>query len=132
MIDEFLIIDMNHNNKHVIKWNNEPNRQLWIVINYAALSSRDVVRNFDVLGGNRGRRHVATRVAAIVPLFLSQAFSLVSFPSTNLFLTLSLFLLVGFLKCRTAGKRQTGIRNDMISFKLVRRSYDLYTVWSTG
>ena len=67
---------------------------------------------------------MAARVAAIVPLsllalFLSQAFSLVSFPFTNLFLTLSLVLLVGLLKCRTAGKRQTGIRNDMISFKLV-------------
>ena len=54
---------------------------------------------------------MAARVAAIalLALFLSQAFSLVSFPFTNLFLTLSLFLLVGLLKCRTAGKRQTGI-----------------------
>ena len=53
---------------------------------------------------------MAARVAAIVPgSSLSQAFSLVSFSFTNLFLTLSLFLLVGLLKCRTAGKRQTGI-----------------------
>ena len=60
---------------------------------------------------------MAARVAAIVPLlcslFLSQAFSLVSFPFTNLFLTLSLFLLVGLLKCRTAGKRQTGINGSV-------------------
>ena len=74
-------------------------------------SSRDVV----TLGGNRGRRHVAAQVAAIVRLCLSWlSFSLrlslfVSFPFTNLFLTLSLFLLVGLLKCKTAGKRQTGI-----------------------
>ena len=61
---------------------------------------------------------------ASLSLFLSQAFSLVSFPFTNLFLTLSLFLLVGLLKCRTAGKRRTGIT--------ARRSHDLYTVWSTG
>ena len=61
---------------------------------------------------------MAARVAAIVPLsllalFLSQAFSFVSFPFTNLFLTLSLFLLVGLLKCRTAGKRQTGITGSV-------------------
>ena len=58
------------------------------------------------LGGNRGKRHVAARVAAIdiVPLCLSWlSFFLrlslfVSFPFTNLFLTtLSLFLLVGLL-----------------------------------
>ena len=69
-----------------------------------------------LVGGNRGRRHVAARVAAIVPLclFLSQAFSLVSFPFTNLFLTLSLFLLVGLLKCTiAAGKRQTGIAGSI-------------------
>ena len=78
-------------------------------------SSRDVV----TFGGNRGRRHVAARVAAIVPLCLSWlSFSLrlslfVSFPFTNLFLTLSLFLLVGLLKCRTAGKRQTGITGSV-------------------
>ena len=59
---------------------------------------------------------MAARVAAIVlvlALFLSQAFSLVSFLFTNLFLTLSLFLLVGLLKCRPAGKRQTGITGSI-------------------
>ena len=76
---------------------------------------------------------MAARVAAIVPLCLSwlsfsQAFSLVSFPFTNLFLTRSLFLLVGLLKCGTAGKRQTGI-NGSVAY---RRSHDLYPVWSTG
>ena len=50
---------------------------------------------------------------SLLALFLSQAFSLVSFPFTNLFLTLSLFLLVGLLKCRTAGKRQTGITGSV-------------------
>ena len=71
------------------------------------------------LGGNKGKRHVAARVAAIVPLCLSWlSFSLrlslfVSFPFTNLFLTLSLFLLVGLLKFRTAGKRQTGITGSV-------------------
>ena len=68
---------------------------------------------------------MAARVAAIVPLclFLSQAFSLVSFPFTNLFLTLSFFLLVGLLKCRTAGKRRTGITGSACMY---RRSHDLY------
>ena len=64
---------------------------------------------------------MAARVAAIVPLCLSWlSFSLrlslfVSFPFTNLFLTLSLFLLVGLLKCRTAGKRQTGITGSAVA-----------------
>ena len=66
---------------------------------------------------------MAARVAAIVPLsWLSFSLRLslfVSFPFTNLFLTLFLFLLVGLLKCRTAGKRQTGITGS------VGRSYIL-------
>ena len=78
-----------------------------------------IERNFDVLGGNRGRRHVAARVAAIVPLCLSWlSFSLrlslfVSFPFTNLFLTLSISMFTQLLKCRTAGKRQTGITGSV-------------------
>ena len=44
---------------------------------------------------------------ASLSLLAPQAFSLVSFPFTNLFLTLSLSRFT--LKFRTAGKRQTGI-----------------------
>ena len=89
------------------------------------------------LGGNITRRrrtrgstsgsHCAS--LSLLALFLSQAFSLVSFSFTNLFLALSLFLLVDLLKCRTAGKRQTGITGS-VTYR--RRSHDLYTVWSTG
>ena len=61
---------------------------------------------------------------------VSQTFSLVSFPFTNLFLTLSLFLLVGLLKCRTAGRRQTGITGSVAI--VGGATDDLYTVWSTG
>ena len=77
------------------------------------LSSRDVVLT---LGGKIQRKKTRGSTSgshcaslSLLALFLSQAFSLVSFPFTNLFLTLSLFLLVGLLKCRTAEKRQTGI-----------------------
>ena len=47
----------------------QTDRQLLMVIERAhGLSSRDIVLTS---GGNRGKRHVAARVAAIVPLSLS-------------------------------------------------------------
>ena len=93
------------------------------LINYACMHARAQVSSRDVvliLGGNRGRRHVAARVAAIVPLCLSWlSFSLrLSLLLVFLLQTLSLFLLVGFLECRTAGKRQTGVTGSVTTYKL--------------
>ena len=64
-------------------------------------------------------------MAAIVPLalFLSQAFSLVSFPFTNLFLTLSFFLLVGLLKLERD-------RQESQQACMYRRSHDLSSLAS--
>ena len=62
-------------------------------------------------------------------VFLSQAFSLVSFPFTNLFLTLSLFLLVG-LELLERDRQESQDQFVCIGGAMTCILSD--TVWSTG